>query len=156
MHVNELGVKHDSGLFIRAFEVIGGMSKATIETKIELYKSYGWSESETVFAFRKFPGLFSISEQNIRATMSFLVEKVGYKSKMISDGSLRIPGIGIRTPHPFWAIDESEDRFSWLENNCEMISDRVYQLPAIATVVKAALVSDSDVFSPYLMNLSGE
>ncbi|KAF6149369.1 hypothetical protein GIB67_016907 [Kingdonia uniflora] len=77
--VDEFGVKHDSGLFIRAVKVMGGMKKATTEAKVELYKSYGWSELDIISAFRKFPHVLAGSDQNIRITMSFLINEVRYK-----------------------------------------------------------------------------
>ncbi|KAF6152359.1 hypothetical protein GIB67_006013 [Kingdonia uniflora] len=80
---DEFGVKRDSGLFTEAVKVMGGMSKASIEAKFELYKSYGWSELDIISAFRKSPSIIKYSEQNIRATMSFLVDEVGCKPKDI-------------------------------------------------------------------------
>ncbi|KAF6149368.1 hypothetical protein GIB67_016906 [Kingdonia uniflora] len=60
------------------------MNKASIEAKFELYKSHGWYELDIIFAFRKFPGILEYSDQNIRATMSFLINEVGYKPKDIA------------------------------------------------------------------------
>ncbi|KAF6152348.1 hypothetical protein GIB67_006002 [Kingdonia uniflora] len=81
--VDEFGVKRDSGLFTEAVKVMGGMSKASIEAKFELYKSYGWSELDIISAFKKSPSFLKYSEKNIRATMSFLVDEVGCKPKDI-------------------------------------------------------------------------
>ncbi|KAF6160747.1 hypothetical protein GIB67_035948, partial [Kingdonia uniflora] len=58
---DEFGVKRDSGLFFEAVKVMGGMNKACIEAKFELYKSYGWSELDIVSAFKRSPSILKYS-----------------------------------------------------------------------------------------------
>ncbi|KAF6151095.1 hypothetical protein GIB67_042430, partial [Kingdonia uniflora] len=81
---DEFRVKRNSGLFIQAVKVMGSMNKATTDAKVVLYKSYGWSELDILSAFRKSPTILRHSDQNIKATMSFLIDEVGYKPKDIA------------------------------------------------------------------------
>ncbi|KAF6134274.1 hypothetical protein GIB67_039114 [Kingdonia uniflora] len=81
---DEFRIKRDSGSFFEAVKVMGGMRKASIDAKFELYKSYGWSELNIISAFTKFPNVLGYSDQNIRATMSLVA--VGYKPMDVASG----------------------------------------------------------------------
>ncbi|OVA06625.1 Mitochodrial transcription termination factor-related [Macleaya cordata] len=82
--VEKFGFKRGSGSFIYAVYALSTMTKATLEAKFDMYKSYGWSESDIVSAFRKAPSFLQLSEQKLKTTMDFFVGELGYDPKDIA------------------------------------------------------------------------
>ncbi|OVA06621.1 Mitochodrial transcription termination factor-related [Macleaya cordata] len=82
--VEKFGFKRGSGSFIYAVYALSTMTKATLQVKFNMYKSYGWSESDIVSAFRKVPNLLMYSEQKVKAAMDFFVGEIGYNPKDFS------------------------------------------------------------------------
>ncbi|OVA06624.1 Mitochodrial transcription termination factor-related [Macleaya cordata] len=80
----KFGFKKGSASFIHAVCTLNNLSKDTLEAKFDMYKSYGWSESDIVSAFRKSPSFLHSSEQKIKATMDFFVGELGYDLKDIA------------------------------------------------------------------------
>lgn len=80
-----LGFPHGSGMFLYALHAISRMSKETFQAKLELMKSFGWSEAEFSSAFRKSPNFLTRSNEKLRAAMKFLVEDVGLDPAYIAE-----------------------------------------------------------------------
>lgn len=75
--VEQLGFARGSPGFLLGVSSFSGLGLDTLRTKLDIYKSFGWSEQELSSALRKFPFIIRLSEDNIRAKMAFLVERAG-------------------------------------------------------------------------------
>lgn len=70
--------------FLLAVQVLRSMSRLRWEKKMEVYKIWGWSEEQTLQAFKNWPHTMTFSENKITATMEFLVNKMGFESSDIA------------------------------------------------------------------------
>ncbi|KAL3647974.1 hypothetical protein CASFOL_008942 [Castilleja foliolosa] len=76
----EMGFDVTKSGFVHAMKVLLGMSEFTLKRKMEVYRKYGWSESETIGVFLRYPYCLKFSEKKIRANMDFLVNELGCKA----------------------------------------------------------------------------
>ncbi|KAF6167142.1 hypothetical protein GIB67_029780, partial [Kingdonia uniflora] len=65
--VEELGFNPSSTLFIEAINTKLGLSKASWESKMEIFRSSGFSENKLISMFRKYPQFMCISEKKLRS-----------------------------------------------------------------------------------------
>ncbi|KAL5708803.1 hypothetical protein ACHQM5_019560 [Ranunculus cassubicifolius] len=72
-------------VFLAAIQVLSAMSRSSLDAKFCLYKSWGWSEDQVQCAFRKQPFCMSLSEENIKSTMDYFVNKLGYAPSSIAE-----------------------------------------------------------------------
>ncbi|KAJ6795211.1 transcription termination factor MTERF8, chloroplastic-like isoform X2 [Iris pallida] len=82
--VEEFGFPRGSPMFALGLLSFYGIKSETLKAKMELYKSFGWSDEELVFAIQKFPFIIRLSEDNIRAKMTFLVQEAGCTLRYIA------------------------------------------------------------------------
>eukprot|EP00268_Persea_americana_P018726 TRINITY_DN1948_c0_g1_i3.p1 TRINITY_DN1948_c0_g1~~TRINITY_DN1948_c0_g1_i3.p1 ORF type:complete len:383 (-),score=52.68 TRINITY_DN1948_c0_g1_i3:329-1477(-) len=75
----KFGVGRGSGMFVYAVLAMGKMSETTMEAKLELFKSFGWSEEDILVAFHKDPRFMNVSEGKVRALMRVLMAELGLK-----------------------------------------------------------------------------
>ncbi|XP_028794811.1 transcription termination factor MTEF18, mitochondrial-like [Neltuma alba] len=73
----EAGVDPSKSLFINAVAVLGRLKKSTWQSKLDIFKRYGWTRDVTLSVFSKHPQCLMLSEKNITKSMSFLVDEVG-------------------------------------------------------------------------------
>jgi mTERF domain-containing protein len=81
--VMEMGFDPTKTVFVLAIQVLVKMSKPKLESRLELYKRWGWSKDMALEAFKRFPNCMLSSEEKITKTMDFLVNKIGSPSKHI-------------------------------------------------------------------------
>ena len=75
--VQELGFPRGSVLFVRAFVSLSCVRLDMFKAKMEVFKSFGWSERDVLVALRKYPHLICLSRENIWEKMEFLVGRAG-------------------------------------------------------------------------------
>ncbi|OWM71228.1 hypothetical protein CDL15_Pgr011355 [Punica granatum] len=80
-----LGVDPQKTAFLHALSAVLGMSKSSWESKVRVYRNWGWSEEECLSAFRKFPQCMIASEDKINWVMSFFVDRMGWKPSLIAE-----------------------------------------------------------------------
>ncbi|CAA2979789.1 transcription termination factor MTERF8, chloroplastic-like [Olea europaea var. sylvestris] len=82
--VLEMGFNPLRSTFVLALHAISGKGNKTIWARCyETYSKLGWSRDDIYTAFRKHPNCMILSEKKITRTMDFLVNKMGWESKMI-------------------------------------------------------------------------
>ncbi|XP_018675026.2 transcription termination factor MTERF15, mitochondrial-like [Musa acuminata AAA Group] len=84
VRAEELGMPRHSQKFMSILKSLHMISKETLEAKVELLRSFGWSESEFFSAFKKLPSILSISLESFRRKMEFLISVVGYTPSFIA------------------------------------------------------------------------
>ncbi|KAI9114125.1 hypothetical protein K1719_014775 [Acacia pycnantha] len=80
----EAGVDPSKSMFINAVSVLSQLKKSTLQSKLDIFKEYGWTRDVTLLAFSKHPQCLMLSEENITKSMSFLVDEVGMPLKDIA------------------------------------------------------------------------
>ncbi|KAK9135122.1 hypothetical protein Syun_014452 [Stephania yunnanensis] len=78
-NVSEMGFDPSSPLFVYAVDVLSGMKRNTLEAKIQLFKSHGWSEDEIASAIRRQPFCVSLSEEKLDKGLDFFMNKLKWK-----------------------------------------------------------------------------
>ncbi|XP_064987178.1 uncharacterized protein LOC135625950 [Musa acuminata AAA Group] len=81
---DELGMPRQSRMFMWTLNILQRVSKERFEAKVELMRSFGWSESEFSSAVRKNPALLSISLDMMPRKMEFFINVVGYTPSFIA------------------------------------------------------------------------
>ncbi|ESQ43781.1 hypothetical protein EUTSA_v10006396mg [Eutrema salsugineum] len=70
--------------FIHAMLVLFHVSESALEHKFELYQQFGWSRTDFVAAFMRFPNCVKISDEKINGTMDYLVNNAGLQPRAIA------------------------------------------------------------------------
>ncbi|KAL5710907.1 hypothetical protein ACHQM5_021416 [Ranunculus cassubicifolius] len=70
--------------FVKGVAVLSQLSEVSWETKISIFKKFGWSEEVFYMTFRKFPVLMEISAKKASHILEFLVNKMGYDPLVIA------------------------------------------------------------------------
>ncbi|KAJ0988357.1 hypothetical protein J5N97_006713 [Dioscorea zingiberensis] len=81
--VDLTGVPRRSGLFLWALLAVYLAGKAKFYAKLEMMKSFGWSEADFFMAFRRAPVFIVFSEKIVREKMKFLLKEVGCKRSYV-------------------------------------------------------------------------
>ncbi|KAK3194022.1 hypothetical protein Dsin_025332 [Dipteronia sinensis] len=76
----EMGFDPQKFGFIHAMQVFVSITESTWERKLDLFKRWGWSDSDVGLAFKRCPNVMNASEDKIKNGMEFLVNKMGWQS----------------------------------------------------------------------------
>ncbi|XP_031248053.1 transcription termination factor MTERF6, chloroplastic/mitochondrial-like [Pistacia vera] len=82
--VKEMGFNPTQTVFVMAVGAINQLKESVWESKLEVYRRWGWSEDEILAAFRRHPHCMQLSEKKITRAMDLLVNKMGWLSRDIS------------------------------------------------------------------------
>ncbi|XP_021800908.1 transcription termination factor MTERF15, mitochondrial-like, partial [Prunus avium] len=84
--VKAMGFDMKKSTFVLALRALCGESSKSIWNRSrEIYKrSWGWSDDDVISAFRKNPQCMILSEEKIMQGMDFLVNKMGWPSRVIA------------------------------------------------------------------------
>ncbi|KAK9912763.1 hypothetical protein M0R45_036607 [Rubus argutus] len=83
--VKEMGFNMEKSTSLCAINALGHKnSKSILNRSRQVYMRWGWSEDDILSAFRKFPQCMTLSEKKIMQVMDFLVNKMGWSSRMIA------------------------------------------------------------------------
>ncbi|KAG8369997.1 hypothetical protein BUALT_Bualt14G0071800 [Buddleja alternifolia] len=89
VQVKELGFKRLEFKFVLAVHALRSMTKSTWDSKLSIYKEWGWSEDEIISAFVKEPHSMVVSADKIKKVRDLLVNRMGFDSSIV----LRRPDI---------------------------------------------------------------
>ncbi|CAL9180465.1 unnamed protein product [Musa hybrid cultivar] len=81
---DELGMPRKSRMFMWTLDALHNVSQERFEAKVELMRSFGWSESEFSSAVRKNPTFLGISLDMLRRKVDFFINVVGYTTSFIA------------------------------------------------------------------------
>ncbi|XP_050154041.1 uncharacterized protein LOC126628414 isoform X2 [Malus sylvestris] len=82
--VRAKGLDLGKATFMFALRSLSGKnSKLIWDRSREVYRSWGWSEDDILFAFRKNPQCMNLSEKKITLAMDFFVNKMGWPSGLL-------------------------------------------------------------------------
>ena len=76
--VKEMGFDEKGMMFIHGMCALCGMKKAKWESKVSVFRSFGWGEEEFIALFVKQPQFMSNSETRIRKCLDFLINELNW------------------------------------------------------------------------------
>ncbi|CAL9772072.1 unnamed protein product [Musa acuminata subsp. burmannicoides] len=76
-HVEELGVSRDCKIFPRALLSVMTLSRSRFDATFATLMSFGWSQPDSIAAFRRHPVIWNLSKKNLCDKMTFLMNEAG-------------------------------------------------------------------------------
>ncbi|VFQ84518.1 unnamed protein product [Cuscuta campestris] len=74
--VSDMGFSNNSKMFVHGLHSLSCISSETYTRKLELFKSYGFSEKECLSMFRKSPSVLRTSEDKLRLGIEFFLNRI--------------------------------------------------------------------------------
>ncbi|XP_043723927.1 uncharacterized protein LOC122670944 [Telopea speciosissima] len=84
LQTKELGFDPSSMMFIHAICSLSQMNKTTLEMKMEVFRSFGWSEDEILCLFRKQPHCLTRSEKILRMRLDYFMNKMSWTAAEVA------------------------------------------------------------------------
>ncbi|XP_064941433.1 transcription termination factor MTEF1, chloroplastic-like [Musa acuminata AAA Group] len=78
-YVEELGVSRDCKMFPRALLAVVTLSRSRFDANFATLMSFGWSQPDSLAAFRKHPSILNFSKKNLSDKMTFLMKEAGFE-----------------------------------------------------------------------------
>ena len=82
--VKEMGFDENGLMFIHGVCTLCGMKKAKWESKVSVFRSFGWGEEEVIALFVKQPKFMNSSEARIRKSLDFFMNELHWMPEDIS------------------------------------------------------------------------
>ncbi|KAG7967355.1 hypothetical protein I3843_08G096000 [Carya illinoinensis] len=82
--VKEMGFNPSKIVFVVAIQAFTKITKSKLESKLELYKRWGWSKEIALLAFKRHPNCMLLSDEKITKAMDFLVNEMSWSSLNIA------------------------------------------------------------------------
>ncbi|GJT19292.1 transcription termination factor MTERF5, chloroplastic-like protein [Tanacetum coccineum] len=79
-----LGIRSDSPRFFDGVEIVMSFSEATLNKKLGIFRSFGWTEDEIVRMTGSLPSCLRRSEGTIKASLEWFKENPGYGGAYLS------------------------------------------------------------------------
>ncbi|KAH0470870.1 hypothetical protein IEQ34_000593 [Dendrobium chrysotoxum] len=83
--LKKFGFDTSKPLFTLGINALSVLSPSSWAKKLEFYSSLGWSEKDTLTAFKKFPYCMAYSEEKIKQNMAFFVEKLKFDPSSVAE-----------------------------------------------------------------------
>ncbi|TMW95543.1 hypothetical protein EJD97_008679 [Solanum chilense] len=83
----DLGIPRESRTFFNGIAAIVSFRQSTLAKKIDVYKSFGWSDEHIRTMTRNYPSCLSSSEVRICKQLTFLMNEVGCTSEYLASHS---------------------------------------------------------------------
>ncbi|XP_009764322.1 uncharacterized protein LOC107793250 [Nicotiana tabacum] len=80
----DFGIPRESAMFVHGISAVSSFSKSTLAEKVDVYRSFGWSDAHINTMARKLPFCFCLSEAKIRKQLTFLMKEVGCTSEYLA------------------------------------------------------------------------
>ncbi|KAB2627360.1 hypothetical protein D8674_020978 [Pyrus ussuriensis x Pyrus communis] len=86
--LNEMGFDLQKSTSVLAMNALCGSNRSVWNRSRKIYKRWGWSEDDVLAAFRSQPHCMMVSEKKLIRALEFLVNEMGWSSKMIAKSPL--------------------------------------------------------------------
>ncbi|KNA20139.1 hypothetical protein SOVF_055130 [Spinacia oleracea] len=80
----KLGIPRDSPQFLFGIHLLSSLTEKNIQLKREIFKNFGWTESDVVTLFRKCPTCFGLSVASIKKKLDFLMNELNYEPSFLA------------------------------------------------------------------------
>ncbi|KAJ8427667.1 hypothetical protein Cgig2_012080 [Carnegiea gigantea] len=78
------GIPRDSPVFLYGVHLVGSLSDEVMESKCQVFKNFGWTESDIREIVRRIPNCLTSSEARIKKSLEFFRNELGYKPAVIA------------------------------------------------------------------------
>ncbi|GAB2298525.1 hypothetical protein Dimus_032589 [Dionaea muscipula] len=78
-----MGIKPESAMFIHAIPLMLGCDEKALRSKFDVFKSYGWTETDITKLAKKQPIVFNCLDDVIGSKLNFLMKELGYGPEYI-------------------------------------------------------------------------
>ncbi|KAJ8541437.1 hypothetical protein K7X08_002253 [Anisodus acutangulus] len=76
---NEFNISRGSGMFIHGVDVFISMKVLTIDTKLGIFRDYGWPKWDIIKLVQLLPYCLRLSQERLRAALNFYMVERGFK-----------------------------------------------------------------------------
>lgn len=83
----DLGIPRESPMFCHGISAILSISQSTLANKIDIYRSFGWSDEHIRTMTRTHPSCLNFSEATICKRLTFLMNEVGLTPEYLASRS---------------------------------------------------------------------
>ncbi|XP_075082481.1 uncharacterized protein LOC107791225 [Nicotiana tabacum] len=80
----DFGISRESATFLHGISAVSSFSQSTLAEKVDVYRSFGWSDAHISTMARKLPFCFCLSEAKICKQLTFLMKEVGCTSEYLA------------------------------------------------------------------------
>ncbi|XP_009593534.1 transcription termination factor MTERF4, chloroplastic-like [Nicotiana tomentosiformis] len=77
-------VPRESRMFLHAIEALVSLDESKLERKLDIFRSFGWSDSDISAMVRKLPYCLTSSEAKINITLKFFMNELGYEPSYLA------------------------------------------------------------------------
>ncbi|KAJ8541774.1 hypothetical protein K7X08_002590 [Anisodus acutangulus] len=135
-------IRRDSRMFFYGVESISSLSKSSLDMKLGVFKSFGWSDSDIITMVQRLPLCLVASEAKIRRMLKFFMGELGYESSYVAS-------------HPTLLMFSLEKRVLPRNKILELLKEkkRIKRVPCFYTVIKC---SELEFLEKYVLPLRDE
>ncbi|KAL9462119.1 hypothetical protein AB3S75_000172 [Citrus x aurantiifolia] len=78
-----MGFSTDSRMFVHGLDALCCFSEETVDRKLDLFRSYGFSKEEFMEMFRRAPGIIRSSEESLKSRLEFFLKEIKFKKSVL-------------------------------------------------------------------------
>lgn len=79
----KFGIPRGSSMFLYGVHLLASNCERTIQSKFQVFKSFGWTQSDILELMRKNPNCVRLSKEKIQKSLNFLMKQLGYQRKYV-------------------------------------------------------------------------
>ncbi|KAK9230572.1 hypothetical protein WN944_023544 [Citrus x changshan-huyou] len=79
----DMGFSTDSRMFVHGLDALCCFSEETVDRKLDLFRSYGFSKEEFMEMFRRAPGIIRSSEGSLKSRLEFFLKEIKFKKSVL-------------------------------------------------------------------------
>ncbi|XP_055822896.1 uncharacterized protein LOC129891529 [Solanum dulcamara] len=77
-------IRSNSGMFLYGVEMLSSLSKSSLEMKLGIFRSFGWSDSDIITMVQRLPLCLTVSEVKLRNVLKFFMGELGCGSSYVA------------------------------------------------------------------------
>ncbi|XP_059280903.1 transcription termination factor MTERF15, mitochondrial-like [Lycium ferocissimum] len=81
---NIFHIPRESRMFLHGIEALVSLDESKLERKLDIFRSFGWSDSDICAMVRKLPYCLTSSEAKISFTLKFFMNELGYEPSYLA------------------------------------------------------------------------
>ncbi|KAJ8541776.1 hypothetical protein K7X08_002592 [Anisodus acutangulus] len=81
---NDFHMPPGSQMFLYGIQTLASLDESKLERRLEIFRSFGWSDSDICTMVRRLPYCLATSEPKIRQALKFFMMELGYESSYLA------------------------------------------------------------------------
>ncbi|MCE0481225.1 hypothetical protein HAX54_038802 [Datura stramonium] len=135
-------IPKDSWMFFYGVKMLSSLSKSSLEMKLGIFRSFGWSDSDIITMVQRLPLCLTISEAKLSNVLKFFMGELEYESSYLAS-------------HPTLLMFSLEKRVLPRIKILELLKEKqlIKRVPCFYTVIKC---SECQFLENYVLPLRNE